>query len=85
MNSGNSPPAGGLPIAQFFDEVDPQSVLSIIAALQEGILALDGDLRLLTTLANSMSVALENARLFGTACPIADCGYVAQLVRAQHS
>jgi len=38
----------GLPIAQFFDEVDPQSVLSIIAALQEGILALDGDLRILT-------------------------------------
>ena len=27
----------------------------------------------------------ENARLFGTARPIADCGYVAQLVRAQHS
>jgi hypothetical protein len=27
----------------------------------------------------------ENARLFGTGRPIADCGYVAQLVRAQHS
>jgi len=38
----------GLPIARLLAQIEPGSLLSIIRALREGILALDADLRILT-------------------------------------
>jgi PAS domain S-box-containing protein len=38
----------GLPIARLLAQIEPVSLLSIISALREGIIALDADLRILT-------------------------------------
>ena len=38
----------GLPIARLLAQIEPGSLLAIIRALKEGILALDTDLRILT-------------------------------------
>jgi PAS domain S-box-containing protein len=45
---GSPPPARDISIARLLTQVQPGSVLSIITALNEGILALDPDLRIMT-------------------------------------